>query len=85
MKKILIIEDDIFSIQPIKDHLEIIGYHVTIVQDALEAFTEFCSQQEYDLLLIDIMVAPCEIFTSAETADGRYTGLKLLEAISKLS
>lgn len=83
MKRILIVEDDIFSIQPIKDHLEIIGHHVTIAQDALEAFSQFSSQGEYDILLIDVMVAASGIFTDSETADGRYTGLKLLE-VAKL-
>jgi CheY-like chemotaxis protein len=77
-KRILFVEDDYITIQPIVEYLENLGYTVDVAEDALEAIERFASQS-YSHLFLDIMLAPAGVFELEETADGRYTGLRLLE------
>lgn len=77
-KRVLFVDDDYMTIQPIVEYLENLGYTVDVAEDALEAVERF-SSQPYSHVLLDIMLAPAGVFDPNETADGRYTGLRLLE------
>lgn len=78
--KILFIEDDVLTIEPIVDFMSIKGHTVEIVSDAQDAIDRIESTS-YDLILSDVMFAPGDFFTTSETGDGRYTGLRLLEYV----
>lgn len=70
MKKILIVEDDLFLRDLYVDILTTAGFTVESAADGLEAFTAI-QQKTYDLVLLDIMLPHMD-------------GLTILEKLSKL-
>jgi CheY-like chemotaxis protein len=78
--RILFIEDDYITIHATKEHLELLGHIVEIVSDTNEAIDRIESE-EYDVILIDIMLPTGKYFTLEDTYEGRYTGLKIIEHI----
>jgi len=54
-KKILIIEDDMYTRDLYKETLEGAGYHITVAMDGLEGFTKIQSET-FDLVLCDAMM-----------------------------
>lgn len=78
--RILIVEDDYMTVEPIVDFLRIEGYTVDVSDDIADAF-EKLEFNQYNYIFLDIMMAVGEILDLNETVEGRYTGLKLLELI----
>lgn len=65
MPKILVVEDD-FDIQELlQNFLQAANYKVTIASDGVEALSFFANQQ-YDLILLDIMLPKIDGFTVCE-------------------
>ena len=65
MQKILVVEDD-FDIQELlQNFLQAANYKVTIASDGVEALSFFANQQ-YDLILLDIMLPKIDGFTVCE-------------------
>lgn len=65
MLKILVVEDD-FDIQELlQNFLQAANYKVTIASDGVEALSFFANQQ-YDLILLDIMLPKIDGFTVCE-------------------
>ena len=65
MPKILVVEDD-FDIQELLQNiLQAANYKVTIASDGVEALSFFANQQ-YDLILLDIMLPKIDGFTVCE-------------------
>ena len=79
-KRILIIEDDFMTVEPIVTHLRINGHEVELADTALDA-VERLSSATYDYIFLDVMFAPGDVFNLEDTHDGRYTGLELLKAM----
>ena len=78
--RVLFVDDDYITIASIVDHLRLLGHDVEIADGTLEAVDRL-SDVAYDLLLLDVMLPPEGVFTLGETAEGRYTGLRLLERL----
>ena len=55
-KKILVVDDDIDFVEPIKTLLEINGYEVIAAQDGREGMEKACSKQP-DVILLDVMMS----------------------------
>ncbi|MDR2832929.1 MAG: response regulator transcription factor [Streptococcaceae bacterium] len=64
-KKILVVEDEAAIQEILKNYLEEEGYQVTLASDGLEGFTKF-GEQEFDLLLLDIMMPKIDGYTLLE-------------------
>ena len=65
MPKILVVEDD-FDIQELlQNFLQAANYKVTIASDGVEALSFFANQQ-YDVILLDIMLPKIDGFTVCE-------------------
>lgn len=79
-QRVLFIEDDFMTIDPLVSHLGIRG-HAVRVSDAVHDAIELLMWEDFDVIFLDVMLPPGEIFGLEETADGRYTGLRLLEMI----
>ena len=60
MTRILVLEDDQVASFTLKRRLEIEGYIVDCVSDSLEAIRA-CDDNEYDLLILDVMIHGSEI------------------------
>ncbi len=80
MSKILFIEDDYITIDCIVTHLELSGHDVHVCDDPSQALCRL-RFEEFSNVFLDVMLPPGEQFTLMDTADGRYTGLRLLELI----
>lgn len=78
--KILVVEDDVMTIEALVDHLQIEGHEVEVVTTIEDAMDRYHSTR-YDIIFSDVMFGRGEFFTSEETDDGRYSGLKLVEYI----
>lgn len=78
--KLLFIDDDTMTIEAIVDHLQINGHAVDVVSTIEDAFDRYHSEK-YDVIFSDVMFGRGDYFTSEETDDGRYTGLKFVEKI----
>jgi len=78
--RILFVEDDYMTIDAVVTHLRIEGHEVDLVRTPADAI-EKLMWETYQVVFLDVMFAPGEIFDLEETAGGRYTGLSLLEVI----
>lgn len=61
-------------------HLKLSGHEVDYVRTPAEAI-EKLMWESYGVIFIDVMLPPGKVFDLEETADGRYTGLRLLEVV----
>jgi len=65
-KQILIVEDDHSIAELQKDYLELAGYGVTIAANGTEAL-DLIARNEYDLVILDIMLPGADGFTVLQT------------------
>jgi len=77
---VIIVDDDYITVENLEKYLEIRGFSVATV-DTIEEALETLRGAAFDVIFVDIMLPPGDIFTIEETRDGRYTGLKFLELI----
>ena len=70
MKKILIVEDELNMIQGLKDNLEFEGYTVETAMEG-NAGMQKILQNQYDLVLLDVMLPGISGFDICKTARGR--------------
>jgi two-component system, OmpR family, response regulator QseB len=72
--RILVVEDDVRIIKPIKEDLEHQQYVVDVAYDGEEAW-ELCSCEQYDLILLDWMLPKLDGITLCQRLrQGGYTG-----------
>ena len=82
---IVIVDEDVKQMDPLKRELQIREFEVELIDDAEDAYSRLAGTgDELDLAIIDIMLrgpgqATSERFTRARTEDFIKTGLYLLE------
>jgi len=81
-RRVLFVEDDFITIDSVVTHLRILGHDVRIVDTAEDA-VEALMWDDYEVVFLDVMLPPGNIFSLEETDDGRYTGLCLLELLRR--
>lgn len=79
-KKILFIEDDYMTIENAVLHLELSGNKVIVCDTPTAAITHL-RYDKFNTIFVDVMLPPGDLFTLTDTAEGRYTGLRLIEFI----
>lgn len=70
MQTILIVEDDADIQELLQNFLQEVGYRVTVAGDGVEALALF-SENQYDLILLDIMLPKIDGFGVCELIRGR--------------
>jgi signal transduction histidine kinase/class 3 adenylate cyclase/ligand-binding sensor domain-containing protein len=53
---ILVVDDEPVNLQVLKNHLTLVGYHVTLANNGIEAMQLFEDGNHYDLIILDIMM-----------------------------
>lgn len=80
--KILMLDDDVVGMEGLKELLKEDGYNVDFAPGPDKA-RELLKGEDYDLLLLDIMLPYESSFDKWETRDGMTAGVVLLEKLRK--
>jgi CheY-like chemotaxis protein len=85
MKKIVWVDDDIFTgaLRAFVDEFNDNGINIEAVSNP-DTFLESLHKNDFDCLIMDIMMPRGEKLSSAETLGGIHTGLKLLDEYLKV-
>jgi DNA-binding response OmpR family regulator len=78
--RVLLVDDDLYAIQPYFEALADAGFSVSPAQSASQAI-DLARTELFDAVVLDIMMAPGAKFTSIETAGGFKTGIALARSI----
>lgn len=79
MAIILMVDDDMLSVQSIKDNLSF--YHKVDLERNLDEAVKLLTTKKYDLVILDLFMPHRSRYTSAQTLAGRETGYVLLREI----
>ncbi len=81
--RVLLIDDDLYGIQPYLEALIDAGYSVSQATSA-SAAVDLARKELFDAVVLDIMMAPGSKFTPIETAGGFKTGIALARELRRI-
>ena len=74
--RILWIDDDEWKSLPLKETLELHGHEIRFCPDCEEGYKELQKNPEnYDVLMLDVMMPPSSMFENKDNNSGDITGL----------